>query len=319
MVDEREIKSIVERVLTRVRQEVSPGDSPAAYPVSAPSGLGDGIFGDLDSAVKAARLAFEQLGQQGKAERRAYVKAMRDEFTRESRRLAELAVSDTNMGSVDDKTTKNLLCAEKSPGVEDLQARVYTGENGVTYDDWVPYGVIGSLTPCTNPTSTIVNHGIIMISGGNSVVFCPHPAAVECTLEAIRVSNRAIRAAGGPDNLLTAVQEPTLRVAKTLMTHEGIDLLVVTGGGAVVKAGMNSGKKAICAGPGNPPTVVDETAEPEELSNINYAIRIDTESDWMDEVEPPHSFCDAQTFWSDRVQRFMHTRFIESHLQEVLT
>lgn len=260
MIDEREIQSIVERVLNRVKQSSS-GSAPLATAPQSVQGFGSGIFEDLGSAVSAARTAQQTLASQGKEKRRACIEALRETYRKEARSLAELAVQDTKMGNVPDKIAKNLLCADKSPGVEDLKAGIFTGENGVTYDEWIPYGVIGSLTPCTNPTSTIVNHAITIVAGGNSVVFCPHPAAVESTLEAIRVGNKAIVATGGPDNLLVAVAKPTLRVAKELMTHPQVDLLVVTGGAAVVKAGLQSGKRAICAGPGNPPVVVDETAD----------------------------------------------------------
>ena len=262
MIDETEIRTIVERVLNRVKQESSGvGSLPTGSATTETVGFGDGIFEDLESAVNAARNSYERLREEGKEKRKIYVEAIRVAFRNEAERLAEFAVQETQMGNFQDKIAKNLLCANKSPGVEDLKPTLFTGDNGVTYDDWVPYGVIGSLTPCTNPTSTIVNHAIIMIAGGNSVVFCPHPASIECTLESIRVCNQAVRNSGGPGNLLTAVAKPTLRVAKELMMHPGIDLLVVTGGAAVVRAGMESGKKAICAGPGNPPVVVDETAD----------------------------------------------------------
>ncbi len=124
-----------------------------------------------------------------------------------------------------------------------------------------PYGVIASITPTTNPSETIINNSIGMISGGNAVVFNPHPSAKKTSCETVKILNDAIISAGGPENLITTIENPTIESAQTLMKHENINLLVVTGGPAVVKVAMNSGKKVIAAGPGNPPAVVDETAD----------------------------------------------------------
>jgi acyl-CoA reductase-like NAD-dependent aldehyde dehydrogenase len=100
-----------------------------------------------------------------------------------------------------------------------------------------------------------------MLAAGNSVVFNAHPSARECSAQTVALLNRAITSAGGPPNVVTCVSNPTIESAQELMRHRGVRLLVVTGGGAVVKAAMASGKRAICAGPGNPPAVVDETAD----------------------------------------------------------
>jgi acyl-CoA reductase-like NAD-dependent aldehyde dehydrogenase len=151
--------------------------------------------------------------------------------------------------------------AERTPGTEALQARAWTGDRGLTLVERAPYGVIGAITPSTNPTSTIICNGIGMIAAGNAVLFNAHPAAKECSARTIQVLNRAIVKAGGPPNLLTSVREPTIASAQQMMKHPGIRLLLVTGGPAVVKVAMGSGKKCICAGPGNPPAIVDETAD----------------------------------------------------------
>jgi len=141
-----------------------------------------------------------------------------------------------------------------------LRPDTVTGDHGLTLTEWAPFGVIGSITPTTNPTSTIICNTIGMVAAGNSVVFNVHPGAAECSRATIRSINQAVMAAGGPQNLVTAVSRPTIESATELMHHRGINLLVVTGGPGVVKAAMASGKRAICAGPGNPPVVVDETA-----------------------------------------------------------
>jgi acyl-CoA reductase-like NAD-dependent aldehyde dehydrogenase len=172
-----------------------------------------------------------------------------------------LAVQETGLGRLEDKTAKNLLCARKTPGIEDLFSDTWTGDRGLTLVEMAPFGVIGSVTPSTNPAATIINNSISMVSAGNTVVFNPHPAAKRVTNETIRLMNRAIIEAGGPENVLTSVINPTIKTAQTVMKHPRIRCLVVTGGGAVVKAAMTSGKKAIAAGPGNPPVIVDDTAD----------------------------------------------------------
>ena len=150
--------------------------------------------------------------------------------------------------------------AEKTPGLEDLRPQAVTGDHGLSLIEPAPFGVIGAITPVTNPTSTIICNAIGMLAAGNTVVFNVHPSAKACSIATVALLNRAIRAAGGPPDVVTCVASPTIQTAQELMRHPGVRLVVVTGGGAVVKAAMASGKRAICAGPGNPPVVVDETA-----------------------------------------------------------
>ncbi len=276
---EARIAQIVQRVLSEFQGQggnvASAPAAPAALPAQAaptppsgtsapmvaPSGGDGGVFGDIEDAIKAAAFAQSQLLSMGLDARKKIVESIRQTCRAEARRMAEFAVSDTGMGRADHKEIKNLLAVERTPGTEELTTQCITGDKGMTFIEYVPFGVIGSITPCTNPTSTIINHGIAMVAAGDSVVFGPHPAAVQCTLDAIRTVNRAIVQAGGPPNLLTSIAEPSLRTAKILMTHPKIDLLVATGGASVVKAAMTSGKRTIAAGPGNPPVVVDETAD----------------------------------------------------------
>jgi aldehyde dehydrogenase len=142
-----------------------------------------------------------------------------------------------------------------------LQAQAKTGDGGLSLFEFAPFGVIGSITPSTNPTATIINNTISMVAAGNAVVFNVHPSAKECSLRCVDVINRAIVEVGGPENLIVTMAEPTQESAQALMVHKGIRLVVVTGGAGVVDAAMKSGKRAICAGPGNPPIVVDETCD----------------------------------------------------------
>ncbi len=215
----------------------------------------------MDDAVQAAWTSQRELIDGSLELRRKIVRAMRAAALENARLLAELAVEETGLGRVEDKVQKNILVAERTPGTEDLRPVAFTGDHGLTLVERAPYGVIGSITPSTNPSETIINNAISMVAGGNAVVFNPHPGARVVSLTTIDILNRSISEAGGPRALLYAVSEPSIETAQALMQHSDIRLLVVTGGPAVVRAAMESGKKVIAAGPGNPPVVVDETAD----------------------------------------------------------
>jgi len=222
---------------------------------------GDGVFATVDDCVDAARAAFLNLAILSLDKRREIIAAIRAAMGEHGDELAKLAWEETGLGRYEHKVAKNELVTRKTPGVEALVPRAVSGDDGLTLIEWAPFGVIGSITPTTNPTSTIICNTIGMVAAGNSVVFNVHPGARVCSMETIRLINRAIGSVGGPANLVTAVAEPTIESAGEVMHHQGINLLVVTGGPGVVKAAMQSGKRAICAGPGNPPVVVDETAD----------------------------------------------------------
>ena len=256
---EIQVDRIAERLLVRMRR-----DDPAARDVVAPapaSTLGEGIFPDIDSAVDAAAEAYRCFGAASLALRGEIVAAMRAAMLREAEALAKVAWTETGLGRLEDKIVKNRLVTLKTPGPEVLAPTAWTGDRGLTLTERAPFGVIGAITPVTNPTATIICNAIGMIAAGNSVVFNVHPSARECSVRTIYLLNRAIVQAGGPPNLVTAPAEPTIASAQALMRHPSIRLLVVTGGAGVVKAAMESGKRAISAGPGNPPVVVDATAD----------------------------------------------------------
>ena len=214
----------------------------------------------MEEAVAAAAAAQRELMRHTLAERAAMIDAMRRAARENVRQISELAHQETGYGSVEHKVLKNLLAIEKTPGVEDLHADAVSGDFGLTLMEKAPFGVIGAITPSTNPTSTVINNSISMISAGNAVVFNPHPAAKRASTEAMRILNGAIRAAGGPAALICTVKEPTLETGKALMEHKQVPLLAITGGEAVVRVAMKTGKKVIAAGPGNPPVIVDDTA-----------------------------------------------------------
>jgi acyl-CoA reductase-like NAD-dependent aldehyde dehydrogenase len=232
-----------------------------AAPAAAPVSLGDGVFGTLDEAARAARAAFLQLSAIGLEQRKAIIESMRRTMRSQAENLARMAVDESGLGRYEDKIQKNLLVTNKTPGPEDLAPIAVSGDKGLMLTEPAPFGVIGAITPVTNPPSTIICNAIGMVSAGNAVVFNAHPSAKRVSMTTVRLLNQAIVAAGGPPNVLTCTAEPTIQSAGELMKHPLIRLLVVTGGPGVVQAAMNSGKRAICAGPGNPPAVVDATAD----------------------------------------------------------
>jgi propionaldehyde dehydrogenase len=252
----------VDLIAARLAERLGAG-SGAATPGAAPrpASLGEGIFASVDDAVEAATIAQRRLDAMTLAGREAIVASIREAMLESAEELARHAHQETGLGRAEDKVVKNRLVARKTAGTEALVPQAVSGDSGLTLTEYAPYGVIGAITPTTNPTSTIICNSIAMLSAGNSVVFNVHPNARECSMANIRLLHRAVVRAGGPANLLCAVAEPTIESAQELMRHRGIRLLVVTGGAGVVREAMRSGKRAICAGPGNPPVVVDATAD----------------------------------------------------------
>ena len=221
----------------------------------------DGTFDTMEEAIDAAYTAQKKLLNFSIEERERLIAAMRKAIVDSAMEIATLAVSETGMGRIDHKYLKMKLVAEKTPGTEVLKADVYTGDKGLTLIERGAFGVIGAITPSTNPAATVACNAIGMIAGGNTVVFAPHPGSYNTSLEMLRILNKAIKSAGGPENLITAVRIPNIENTKILMSDKRIRLLVATGGPEIVRITLSSGKKAIGAGAGNPPVVVDETAD----------------------------------------------------------
>lgn len=276
--DDAKIQAIIDRVMNEVgtaagsppepKPAVAPGSTSAqanrasyGVPAAAVSAGKQGVYGTLDEAVAAAKVAFHRLNQMPLAIRKNMVSHMRQAGREHANVLAEMACSETGMGRVEDKVLKNILNADKALGTEALETGAWTGDNGLTITEYAPYGLIGSLTPSTNPTSTVICNAINMIAAGNAVVFNAHPGSKGASNYTVQILNQAILRAGGPPDLLTCVADPTIDSAQALLKHRDIRLLTVTGGAAVVREAMRSGKRAVCAGPGNPPVVVDETAD----------------------------------------------------------
>lgn len=254
---EQDIEAIIRQVLQEIKLDPAPLPRASQY---------RGVFPTPDEAVAAAQAAFAKFRRVSLNQRKAIIQAMREAAIDNAQKLAQMAVDETRMGRVSDKVLKNLLVAEKTPGVEILPNEAYVGDNGLTLEECAPYGIILAITPVTNPTATVINNAISMIAAGNAVVFAPHPASQNTSLACMDILNEAIETAGGPANLLVAAQEATIEVAQYLMQHPKINLLVVTGGPGVVDAALRCGKRAIGAAAGNPPVLVDDTADPEKAA-----------------------------------------------------
>lgn len=264
---QEQIDLIAFRVLhqLQVPNEQKNTSAPTLDVLSTPA-LGAGVFADINTATIAAKKAQLELMELSLKLRNQIIRNIRNKMLEHAEDLALRAVKETGLGRVDDKIVKNKLVTEKTPGMEVLEPKTHTGDHGLTLMELAPYGVIGAITPVTNPTSTIICNSIGMIAAGNAVVFNVHPSAKDVSIYNIELLNQTIVAAGGPPNLVTTIANPTIESAQELMQHHNVNLLVVTGGVGVVKAAMSSGKRAICAGPGNPPVVVDETADIEQAA-----------------------------------------------------
>jgi acyl-CoA reductase-like NAD-dependent aldehyde dehydrogenase len=247
--DEQKVESVVREVMRRMGSATG-GPAPGAEEAAR-----------VDAAVSRARRAFDALSGMSLDTRHQMVASMRRAALAHVKEFAEHAVRESGLGRVEDKVKKNLLVITKTPGPEFLEPRAISGDHGLMLTERAPYGVIGAIIPVTNPTETVINNGIAMVSGGNAVVFNAHPSAARCSNRCVEVLDAAIQEAGGPAGLLSAVADPTVETAQALMHHPRVALLTVTGGPGVVRAAMLSGKKVIAAGPGNPPAVVDETAD----------------------------------------------------------
>lgn len=263
---DREVQAIIERV----RALYGSPDAPRPpLPPSSPPRVGPdddatrlpGVHAGVDDAVEAAHAAFVAYAGTGLDVRRRVVAAIRRVMHEHAVDLAKKAHAETGIGRAEDKVIKNRLVIDKTPGPEELEPEVQTGDEGMTVTEFAPFGVIASITPTTNPTSTIINNTIAMLSAGNAVVFNVHPAARRVSLENVALLNEAIVGAGGPQDLVTAIADPTIESAQRVMRHPRVRLLLVTGGPAVVREALQTDKRAITAGPGNPPVVVDETAD----------------------------------------------------------
>ena len=256
-----DIAAIVRQVIAEL---AAPGGSasPVPPPAASPSLTGrHGVFAGVDEAVRAATEAFAQLERLGVEGRRKAIGHVRRIAIEDAEELGRMEFAETRIGRLDHKIEKLKVLGEKVPGVEFMQSQVYSGDHGLAVIEYAPFGVIGAITPVTHSLPTIACNAINMIAAGNTLVVNPHPSGRTVAAEGVRRFNAAIHRDLGIDNLITLVAEPSLESAGELFNHRGVKLICVTGGPAVAKAALQSSKRAIVAGPGNPPVVVDETAD----------------------------------------------------------
>jgi len=220
-----------------------------------------GVFTDVNEAVEAATEAFDKLSEKTLADRKRIIDHIRRISIDQSVELGTMEMNETKIGRLEHKIAKLKTLGEKTPGVEFMRSEVFSGDHGLAVIEHAPFGVIGAITPVTHSLPTITGNAVSMIAGGNTLVVNPHPSGKKVAAEGVRRFNDAIYQDVGIDNLICVIAEPTLESADQIFKHRGIKMICVTGGPAVARAALNSGKRAVVAGPGNPPVVVDETAD----------------------------------------------------------
>ena len=245
-------ESMVQEIVQEVMAKMQIADAPTGK---------HGIFKDMNDAIEAAKKSELIVKKMSMDQREKIITCIRKKIKENAEVMARMGVDETGMGNVGDKILKHHLVADKTPGTEDITTTAWSGDRGLTLIEMGPFGVIGAITPCTNPSETILCNTMGMLAGGNTVVFNPHPAAIKTSIFAINLVNEASLEAGGPDNIAVTVEKPTLETSNIMMKHKDIPLIAATGGPGVVTAVLSSGKRGIGAGAGNPPAVVDETAD----------------------------------------------------------
>ncbi len=253
MIDEKKVTQLVKDVLSEM--DLSTIQKPSNNRKQI------GVFDTMEEALDAVNKAYTEFRKYNKQQRENIISEIRKLTHAEAETMAKLAVEDTGMGNVYHKILKHHLVADKTLGTEDLDTRAFSGDGGLTLVEMAPYGIIGAITPSTNPSCTVICNSICMLAGGNAVVFNPHPHAKRISAYAVDLVNRAVLAAGGPENVVVTVANPTMETSNMMVNHPSVKMLVATGGPGVVRMLLSSGKKAIGAGAGNPPVIVDETAD----------------------------------------------------------
>jgi len=258
-ITENEIKEIVSKVIGELKSS-----KPAEKNWDSTQYNGRkfiGIFDDMNEAIESANRSYKIIRAMSVENREKIISSIRKLTREEAAIMGELGVAETGMGNPEHKRLKHILVADKTPGTEDIVPTAKTGDNGLTLIEMAPFGVVGAITPSTNPSETVICNSMGMLAAGNAVVFNPHPNAIATSNYAVDLVNRASKLAGGPEILVCSMKMPTMESAAIMESHPLIKLLVCTGGPGVVKAVLSSGKKAIGAGAGNPPVIVDDTAD----------------------------------------------------------
>ena len=221
------------------------------------------------NAAKEAQLAYMNFTQEQVDQ---IVKTVADAAFKQSERLGKLAVEETGMGVAAHKTIKNEVGSRAVyESIKNLKTVGVVGEDKVNkvVEIAAPFGVVAAIIPTTNPTSTAFFKTLIALKTRNSIVVSPHPYAVQCTHEALKICDEAAVAAGAPKGLIQCLTKSSMEATQELMQHRDVNLILATGGGALVKAAYSSGKPAYGVGPGNVPVYIERTAKIEKaVENI---------------------------------------------------
>jgi aldehyde dehydrogenase len=268
-VNETLIRDVVTEVLSRLNGAATaakPAPAPAAPAAPAPRAVSSapalrgkfGVFATAEEACAAAQEAYLLLKQKGVDARRKIEIVVKTLAEKNAEAWGRLEFEETKIGRLDHKIAK-LGLIKLVPGVDWLRPDARSGDHGITLEEYTPFGVVGAITPSTHSIPTLSGNIVNICAAGNSVVFNAHPSAAKCAAAAVRVYNEAIYRETGIENIACIIEKPTLDSFNALCKNEFTRLLLVTGGPMVVKAAMLTGKRAICAGPGNPPVFVDDT------------------------------------------------------------
>ena len=262
-VNEALIRDVVAEVLGRLRDQGGAAPQPQGEACLCHTGTSrggsHGVFATAAEACEAAHGAYLQLREKGIEARRKVEEIIKNVCADNAQEWGRIELEESKIGRLDHKIEK-LQIIKFVPGVEWLRPSGRSGDHGITLEEYTPFGVIGAVTPSTHSIPTLAGNVVNIVGAGNAVVFNAHPAAARCAAMAVKVFNQAIERETGIQNLICIIEEPTFDSFKEMCAHEAVRLLCVTGGPGVVKAAMQTGKRAICAGPGNPPVLVDDTA-----------------------------------------------------------
>jgi aldehyde dehydrogenase len=255
------IRGVVQQVLAGMRN----GTSHASRSTNGTMAK-RGVFTDVENAIAAASAAQRAFERRGLEDRRKAIACIRKICTEQAETLGREELEETKIGRLPHKIEKLRVIADRIPGVEFLKTEAFSGENGISLQEYAPFGVIGVITPVTHSLPTLACNAINMLAAGNAIVCNPHPSGARIACKGVHLFNEAIHKAIGIDNLIAIIETPTLESAQAIFDHRDVKMLCVTGGPAVGRAALRSPKRAIVAGPGNPPVVVDETADLENAA-----------------------------------------------------
>ncbi len=281
--NEQAIRTVVQEVLAKLgKGPLAPSPAPVSgpgIPVVKSNGSGgphfmpgpqpasgrEGVFSTTGDAIAAANDAFKLLSRRPVADREKVVQIVKRMCEQNAQTWGQQELAETKIGRLDHKIEK-LQIIKRVPGTEWLRSNCYSGDGGLTVEEFAPFGVIGAITPVTHSLPTLAGNIVNMVAAGNTVVFNPHPSGARIACDGVRAFNRAIAAEIGIENIATIVETPTIESANEIFNHRDTKVLCVTGGPAVARAALQARKKAIVAGPGNPPVVVDDTADLENAA-----------------------------------------------------